>query len=262
MNLVVRFKYSNNYLSNMEKLVVFTLLALCVTSAFGKSMGPQSFHPNDVISFFRGDSFAATTDAPSTNCFTYYMPILNKISTDTQAANEACSQVSQKGLSDAATTADNAFKQINSESTDLQTILNSCTQQPSTSDGLNCYVTEGDENIPSLSSISNNARTAIREYNQQVEAVNATLETCNAEVSSESQAASQEVYAYLMTCMESGVTVAINPQITISTAVPTTVKVPATTELVTDAPTTVKVTETTGAVTEAKTDVTDVPAKI
>lgn len=232
----------------MKQFVVFALFALCVTGGFGKSVGPQSFHPNDVISFFAGNSFAAATASPSANCFTYYMPILNKISADTQAANEACSQTSQVGLADAATVADNAFKKINSDTADLTSLLNSCTQQPSTSDGLTCYVTEGDENIPSLSGISNDARAAIRQYNQQVETVNETLETCNAEVSSESQAASQEVYAYLMDCMETGSTVAINPQITISTAVPTTPKA-----VVTEAQTTVQVVHSTGLTPEAQT---------
>lgn len=237
----------------MNQLVVVFIIAVCVTGGFGKSMGPKSF---------LRDSFAAATSSPSANCFAYYMPILNKISSDTQAANEACNQVYQESLSDAASTAENAFKQINTESAALQTELNSCTQQSTASDGLSCYVAEGDENIPSLSSISNNARSAIREYNQKVELVNSTLEACNSEVSSESEAASQQVYAYLMACMENGETIAVNPVITISTAAPTTTtKVTETTAPATAAPTTTtKFTETTAPTTETTAKVTETAA--
>lgn len=239
----------------MKQFAVFAILVLCAVSGFSKNVGPKSFQPNDVISFFRGNFLvdspdASASPAPSTACFDYYMNILNTISTATETANEECNQAYTENLAAADQFADDSFKQINSESLDLQNALITCSKED-TNDGLNCYESTGVQEMSSLSTISNGARSAISQYNQKVNNVKQDLANCNAEVSAQSEAYTQEVYSYLAACMGSDnhSTVVINPEITISTAaptVPTTEKVVVTTAKATEAPA-VKTTELTKA---------------
>ncbi|KAL5285884.1 hypothetical protein ACFFRR_007513 [Megaselia abdita] len=186
---------------------IIILLLITIQLAFARNAPVNLSDLRGVL----GTSFAAVTSSPTAEknyaeCFNFYMPYLDTIASESESATKTCQSAADASLKQAQEDASATLTKINEEFTNFENLFTPCSSSEVAVNGLNCYVTEGNENVVTFSNIISDAKTGVRVYNQAVNNINNINENCNSEVSDQSQVASEVVYSKLMDCLSTGQT--------------------------------------------------------
>ncbi|KAL5286117.1 hypothetical protein ACFFRR_007668 [Megaselia abdita] len=204
-------------------IVICALVAL--TAAAHDFRSPKEISklgPNYVLDYVSLLQDTLPVIHSSSDCFTYYMPLLTELAAETETQSEACNSTAATDINTSMTNVQTENQELSTNTSSVVTSLGKCSQITDAISQLECYSSLNQDAVRQLQQIANNASISLRAYNQNITEINNELLTCNTQVSSASQVQTEMYYSDLIYCMNNN-------------AVPTTTTVATTTVNPTDA---------------------------
>ncbi|KAL5285900.1 hypothetical protein ACFFRR_007524 [Megaselia abdita] len=184
------------------------VLAVLAVGVYGMPQKVAQLELDTIMNQVDRMSLAAESsdDTTSMECLNYYYPILQQIQAEANATITVCDNVATTARAAALTNITAEKAQIDSITGTVSTNLVDCKAETNPVQALECYAVQGGVSADEATQISNEAQDDLRNYNQQMEVINATCTNCNAVATEKAAEESSKVYSALNLCMNYGST--------------------------------------------------------
>uniref|UniRef100_A0A0A1X7M7 Protein TsetseEP n=1 Tax=Zeugodacus cucurbitae TaxID=28588 RepID=A0A0A1X7M7_ZEUCU len=192
--------------------IIFAILALALigTTAAVPTFAVAKAQADEDIFYLLDQNIASGgSDNPkiTTECFNYYMPILNKISVSFSVQYEQCvSQASQAAANLTATAAQQRTSFVN-ETTTICGVFTSCNSKSITLDFLSCYATATSTDTNGIYNLADSASNAAISLRGGLQQINDTEEICKNRAQQSMSTQTSKTYKELQACFTNGLPV-------------------------------------------------------
>ncbi|XP_039957955.1 protein TsetseEP-like [Bactrocera tryoni] len=140
----------------------------------------------------------------TTECFNYYMPIINQISANFSTQYEQCVTVATQASANlTATAAQNRVAFVN-QTASICSAFTTCNSDNDTLDFFNCYVTASSADILDIYTLSDSASTAALSLKSGLQMISDTETSCTSAAQRTYTTQTAETYKELYACFVSG----------------------------------------------------------